>query len=392
MSLSDRLEALTAPGTNAPQVRTPAPAGWEPGVKYEPDGTKIVTLPPSPELADESAWADAVQALGVTLPDGYRLRLVEARFDPQAWARDAQGEDAVTRPIWRYRFVVEVAPARIDVDDLLRSARSRKTAKPADAEAWGFVFAAGDLQLGKSDGDGTAGTVQRFYDSLDRSVRRYKRSKARGPVALLWVGDCIEGSESQGSRLLARLDLTVTEQVRVYRRLMLEQVQAFADLTDDVTVAVVPGNHDEAKRVGDAMATRYDDSWAIEGASQVADVMAAKGRDIKWLFPDRDGLHLVMEFCGTRLGLLHGHQTRGKMQAWLANKALARDPIGTADVVTSGHYHHLRLEQLGATCWMQTGALDGGSTWWQHRGNPDAPPAALTFLTRDGAWNSLEVV
>ena len=140
MSLSERLEALAAPGTNSPQVRTPAPAGWEPGVKYEPDGTKIVTLPPSPELTDESAWADAVQALGVTLPDGYRLRLVEARFDPQAWARDAQGEDAVTRPIWRYRFVVEVAPARIDVDDLLRSVRKRKKSPPTGTSEATFVF------------------------------------------------------------------------------------------------------------------------------------------------------------------------------------------------------------------------------------------------------------
>ena len=396
MALRDDLSRLTAPGATGQQTRTPAPVGWEPGVRYEPDGTRVVTLPPSPAMADEATWAAAVEALGVQVPDGYRVRLVEAKYDPAAWHRDEQGEDAITRPIWRYRFVVEPAPARIDVDELLHVARPKRNTTPAASASEGFVFAAGDLQLGKSDGDGSAGTVQRFYDSLDRALTRYKRLRKTGkagPVALPWAGDCIEGSESQGSRLLARLDLTVTEMVRVYRRLMLEQVQAFAALTDDLTVAVVPGNHDEAKRVGDQMGTRYDDSWAIEGASQVADVMAAKGHDgIRWLFPDRDGLHLTFDFHGVRVGLLHGHQTRGKMQQWLANKAMDRDAIGTCDVCISGHFHHLRLEQMGPTTWMQTGALDGGSVWFTHRGGLTAPPAALTFLVSDGKWNALEIV
>lgn len=396
VSLADRLAQLAEPGSNIEQVKTTAPSGWEPGIKYEPDGSRVVTLPPSPALPDEDSWIAAVAELGVQVPDGYRVRLAEAKYDPAAWHRDSQGEDAVTRPIWRYRFVVEVAPARIPIDDLLASIRTRKKPAPATGSPAHFVFAAGDLQLGKPDGDGSAGTVGRFLDSLERALTRYKQLRKAGkvaPVTLAWLGDCIEGTESQGSRLIARLDLVVTEQVRVYRRLMAEQVSAFAALTDDLTVAVVPGNHDEAKRVGDQLATRYDDSWAIEGASQVADVMAAKGReDIKWIFPGHDGLDLTIDVGGTRVGLLHGHQTRGKIQGWLASQALNRRPIGTSDVVLTGHYHSLKVEQLGPTTHMQTGALDGGSTWWTHKGGLDSPPAALTFLTAGGTWSGLEVV
>ncbi len=396
MSLSDRLEALAAPGTNSPQVRTPAPAGWEPGVKYEPDGTRIVTLPPSPELSDEASWTTAVEALGVAVPDGYRVRLVEAKYDPAAWHRDAQGEDAVTRPIWRYRFVVEVAPARIDVDDLLRSVRNRRKSPPTGTSEATFVFSCGDLQIGKPDGDGSAGTVQRFYDSLDRSVTRYKALRKRGqagPVLLAFVGDCPEGTQSQGGRLLARLDLTLTEQIRVLRRIFADEVTAFAELTDDLHVAACAGNHGEATRVGDQMGTRYDDSWDIEALAQVADVMNAKGYDgIRWTFPGRDELHLTVEASGTRIGLLHGHQTRGKIQSWLATKAMDRDPIGTADICLSGHYHSLRIEHLGLLTHMRTGSLDGGSTWWTHKGGLSSPPAALTFVTEAGKWNALEVV
>jgi predicted phosphodiesterase len=393
MSLGDRLEGLREAKSTVAQ--STSPQGWEPGIKYEADGSRIVTLPPSPALADEASWAAAVRSLGADVPDGFRVRLVEAKYDPAAWHRDTEGEDAVTRPIWRYRFVVEVAPARLDVEELLASVKrlTQKT-QPAGVGDATFVFMAGDLQLGKPDGDGSAGTVQRFYESLDRALTRYKSLRNRGqvgPVLLGWVGDCIEGTESQSSHLLARLDLTVTEQVRVYRRLMAEQVSAFAELAP-VHVAVVPGNHDEAKRVGNQMATRYDDSWAIEGAAQVADVMAAKGYDIGWTFPGHDGLHLTVDASGTRIGLLHGHQTRGKMQSWLANKALDREPIGTCDIVVSGHFHTLRLEHLGPTTWMQTGALDGGSTWWTHKGGLSSPPAALTFIAGGSRWHGLEIV
>lgn len=407
MSLSERLEALKAPGSNIDPVRSPAPSGWEPGVKYEADGSRVVTLPPTPELADESSWAAAVEALGVSVPDGYRVRLVEAKYDPAAWTRDEEfrvhpqtnraiKSPAITRPVWRYRFVIEVAPARIDVDDLMRAVKARKPVKTEATASASFVFIVGDLQIGKPDGDGSAGTVKRFYESLDRAVARYKVLRKRGscgPVVLGFVGDCPEGTVSQGGNLIARLDLTLTEQIRVLRRIFADEVAAFSDLTDDLTVVAVAGNHGEATRVGNQMATRYDDSWDLEALAQVADVMAAKGHDgIKWLFSGHDELHLTMEASGTRIGFLHGHQTRGKIQPWLANKALDRDPIGTADIVFAGHHHTLRIEHLSKTTFMQTGSLDGGSKWWTHKGGLTSPPAALTLVTQDGLWSQLEVV
>ena len=390
MSLSKRLEELADVG-NTGKHSEPSPRGWEPGIRYEADGSRVVTSGPIPETdsADES-----LQAMGVEIPDGYRARLVEVRHDPAAWTRAAQGEKAVTVPIVRCRWVIEPALRSIDLEDLLKRAKPKKKQTPGDGREL-FVFLAGDMQLGKPDGDGTKGTVERFYESLERSLDRYKKLKKAGkagPVLLAWVGDCIEGVNSQGGNLVGRLELTITEQVRVYRRLLLDQVQAFSDLTDELEVAAIGGNHDEALRIGNQMASTYDDSWAVEAAAQVADVMKAAGRDVVWYLPMRDQLHLTIDSCGSRIGLLHGHQTKGKMQQWLANKALSRDPIGTADLVLSGHYHHLRIEQMSELTWIQTGSLDGGSVWFSHRGGVEAPPAAVTFLTADRRWHSLEIV
>lgn len=390
MSLSKRLDDLAAVGNTGKHAEA-APRGWEPGIRYEPDGSRVVTSGPIPE--SDSA-EESLQAMGIEIPNGFRARLVEVRHDPAAWTRAAQGEDAVTAPIVRCRWVIEPSLRSIDVEDLLKRAKQKKKDTPAFGSEL-FVFLAGDLQLGKPDGDGTEGTVKRFYESLERSVDRYKKLRKAGkadPVLLAWVGDCIEGTTSQGGNLVGRLELTITEQVRVYRRLLLDQVQAFSDLTDLLEVAVIGGNHDEALRVGNQMASTYDDSWAVEGAAQVADVMKAAGRDITWYLPGRDQLHLTLDSHGTRIGLLHGHQTKGKMQNWLANKALSRDPIGQADIVLSGHYHYLRLEQFSDVTWIQTGSMDGGSAWFSHKGGVEAPPAAVTFVTADRRWHSLEIV
>ena len=89
--------------------------------------------------------------MGIVLPDGWRLVLVEARFDPAAWTRDAVGEDAITRPVWRYRFRVEQATdSARSADDLLAVVDRWKPSKRdmnVTADAFTVVYA--DMQIGK---------------------------------------------------------------------------------------------------------------------------------------------------------------------------------------------------------------------------------------------------
>ena len=387
------IKKLAEAGSTVPQASS-ARVVWESGVKYNPDGTQTVTLPEMPEIAPEG-YLEALEGFLGVIPEGYGFKLTEARHDPAAWHRDGEGEDAVTRPIWRYKFQIFPDHNKIPVDDLLENLRKPRDIKPVVDTAGAFLVCAGDLQIGKSDNEGTAGTVDRFMEAHRASIKRYIELRRRGvvdDVVLVWAGDCIEGTETQGSKLLARLDCTITEMVRIYRRLMLEQVQDFARLASKVLVAVVPGNHDEAKRVGDQLATRYDDSWAIEGASAVADALAVGGyKNVDWLFPDTDGLDITFDVKDTRIGVLHGHQSRGKMETWLGAKAMQRLAIGTADVVISGHYHHLKITQLGPTTHVQIPAMDSGSVWWGHKGGLNAPPGMVTMIVNDG-WRGLEIM
>ncbi|MGY1502909.1 hypothetical protein ACW4TU_41145 [Streptomyces sp. QTS52] len=107
------------------------PRGWESGVRYEPGGTMVVTAPPADKPpVGEADWRKRVEEMGLATPDGFRVRLVEAKHDPAAWHRDNQGDDAVTRAVWRCRYVIEPgAPAWLsacDVGALVRDAMCRR--------------------------------------------------------------------------------------------------------------------------------------------------------------------------------------------------------------------------------------------------------------------------
>lgn len=404
MSLTDRLTAAPV-AADRPRRSGDAFRGFETGVRAESDGAILATTPDLVEmLGNEEDWRRAVQDLGIAVPDGWAVRLVEMRYDPAAWHRDVEGGSAVTRPVWRYRFKVEPATRTVDVDALLkrvRAARPRKAppTRAADAPRGAFVMALGDTQFGKVDGDGVEGTIGRVYDSTERAVERLKELRRRGhkpeAVYLAWLGDCIEGFVSQGGANAWRTQTTLVEQVRIVRRLMLEQIDAFRGLADRVEMPVIPGNHDEAVRFGKAV-TRYDDSWAVEAGVAVADAMQLNPEaygHCSVVVPGRDELTLTRDVAGTITGFSHGHQARpNKMMDWWAGQAHGLQPIGEATLLFTAHLHHLRVEQGGPKTWIQVPALESESTWWRHRTGQVAPAGAVTALVGGGTWGELAVV
>lgn len=369
------------------------PSGWEPGVAWDGYAGTLTTQPLSSAPND---WADL---LAVWDLDPQEYEVVEP-VQYRAW--DAgMGEGNVQR-LYYYRATIRRRRhSTAAVEDALAALGKRKPktppASPADVVA--YVVLCGDLQLGKPDGDGTAGTIQRFHDTTDMAVARLKElrrlGRPVGTIYLPWLGDCVEGLVSQGGALAAagRLDLTITEQVRVLRRLMLHQVQTFAPLAERIVVPVVPGNHDEAQRVGKVV-RRYDDSWAVEGAAAVADALRiAPGYDhVAFVFPERDALTITLDIAGTPVGLAHGHQFGRDPIKWWAGQAHGMQPIGSATLLLAAHLHHLRVEQTGAKSFIQIPALDGGSTWWKHKTGQDAPAGMVTMTVGAGTWGDLAVL
>lgn len=383
MSLADRLEA-TPPAPATPNRRQEHPQGRE----YEWDGTTgyIRTEP----LGEQpKTWNDFILDAGLNPDEVEVLEPVQVR----GWDAPT-GNGDVTRMRY-YRLTVQRKTAVRNIDELVKAAKTRRRNACVSASITNdhtFVVALGDLQLGKVDGDGVEGTIQRFLDTTTTAVNRYKRLAKGAPIVIAHLGDCIEGFMSQGGNNAWRTTLTTTEQVRLYRRLLLEQVKAFAGVTHDLTVIAVPGNHDEAHRP----LHTYTDSWAIDAASAVRDALQLAGgyEHVNVIAPERDELTVTLNVSGTIIGFAHGHQWRaGQATTWWAKQSHGRQPIGDADLLLSAHLHHLRVEHTGSDkTWMQVPALESGSQWWKHRTGEWGQPGIVTFLAGSGNWSALEVL
>jgi hypothetical protein len=392
VTINERLDALTAVHSGQ-QVAGGAVHGWEPGIRYDPSGAATVTSGPLPFDHDPDGILDA---MGVIIPDGYRARLVEVRHDPAAWTRAGQGLDAVTVPVVRCRWVVEPCRDGVALDDLLAVLDQRDGPKPAVVEQGRtLVVVVADTQLG--DGS-TALVVDRFADltarMLEHATELLHERRIRD-VLLAWVGDCIQGTVTAAPT--AKNDLSLVEMLRVYRRLMLHQVTAFADLCP-VRVAVVPGNHDQIAREGRSEAFPSDQSWAVEGAVQVADALEVAGRygHVEFILPRAGHSTLAVDVDGTVVGLAHGHQWRGPaagLHKWWAGQSHGRTAVGAADILVTGHRHHFYAEVGGANrLGLVAPALVDTDAYWRDGHGDESAPGMIGFIAGAGSWSDLVFV
>lgn len=396
MDISEALAAAGPIATNAPHARKAYPDGWQPRSEVDTaTGGYVVTKPFEP--GHEPEHADALGEFGL---------------DPQQWAVTSVRRSRWQKydESWLESVRINLIPVgrtvndQADVDTMLESIGkwrpSGGSGKTVNAELGGFVAPAGDLQLGKSDGTGTPGTVDRFLAETNSICNRLRadlgRSKMATEATLPWLGDCIEGVASQGGKLVMRLDLTPTQQVRVYRRLMWAQIKAFLPLAERIVIPVLPGNHDQAHRIGDKMATFNDDSWAIEGASAVRDGINEHdelGDRVSFLFPGHDELTICLDVAGTNIAMTHGHIFGRDPLKWWNDQAGGRQPAGDADVLLAAHSHHLRVQDHGGgRLFMQIPALDGGSNWFRHARGDESRSRMISFWTSDGMVRGLDPV
>lgn len=386
----------------APLVRDRAPKDFTPGVKY--DGgqiSEITTGPLTSELGGEEDWQEVVREMGVRLPEGFRLVLSEARFDPAAWHRDGQGLDAETRPVWRYRFQVVSAVltgADEDLVQLMAQARKARRAKPAPArfDKSTLVVALGDIQAGKVDRrGGTAELLDRLEYAKTEVVKRAKKLKPH-QIVIVDGGDAMENFESSPGADRTN-DLQLTEQMRLWRRVFWDWVSTLAPLAAEVDVLAVPSNHCRVRRGKQNMSTPGDD-YGIEVLSQVADIAAQNDAysHVNFWSPTEFEEALALTLVGGKtLGLVHGHQMSRPDNApkYMAGQALGRTPLGEADIAVVFHFHNFWVRNVGNARWLfGAPTMDSGSSWFTNNTGEESDPGILTFMVNETGWYNLDIV
>jgi predicted phosphodiesterase len=259
--------------------------------------------------------------------------------------------------------------------------------------AW--IHALGDLQLFKMDGDGVEGTLRRVLASIDEGVTQYRDALMRpSHVHIAWLGDCIEGFVSQGGKNAWRTNGTITEQVRLLRRIMLYAIDTYAPYCQRLTVVSVPGNHDEAMR--HPVNTRSDDSWAVDALVAVSDAIALnpdKYGHVECYVPGNDEQDVTLEVGGKIVTHLHGHQFRiGREWQWWQGQAFGGQQAGLAKMMLYGHQHHFQIDSKGDRLRVCVPALESESTWWKHKTGEVGAPGGLVFTIIDGAPSGFTVL
>ena len=378
MALSDDLVALSNTGSDIKKANTPQE--WRARLDVSDDGGYFIS---TPRTAGE-------------LPDAVEM-FKDFDLNPLDWTVISVRKSRWQRydGEWLEAARVSIKPAgqvrtenNFDLEKLIAEVskwRPSKGIKASTGNQTG-IYGLGDPQYGKDAGDGTNGTVRRVLWALDESVNRHKEliktGRKIGAICLPQLGDCIEGSVSQNGKVLGRSDLTVTQQVRLGRRVLMQWVKTMAPLSERLIVPVVPGNHDEAQRM---VLSEPNDSWQIEVVAAVQDACAENPalNHVEFRYPPKDSSSLAIDLGGTVLGMAHGHQARD-LPKWWHGQAMGRTPVGLADILLTGHYHHFIAQQVGHRLWLQVPAMDGGSPWFRNSKGLESPTGIVSLVVGDG--------
>lgn len=351
------------------------PREWRAGLEFDGEAGEA-TSPPVP--ADQ--------------PFDHTKTLEEAGLDPELFEVsnvrfsiwDAQTKEGQEKfKSWKFNFrekKAEDADLLADIDELVDAVlawRPGATVSEPASKGGPSVFAVGDLQLGKGDGDGSEGIIARYMSALESGIERWASSDAESnDVLIAFLGDCIEGVVSQGGRNAGNNDLTLTEQLRVLRHLMTQTVARFADAGARVTVASVPGNHDETHRI--PVNSKPHDSFAVDSLRAVHEAYKLAGReDVTFLYPGESELTIATTVGGVTFLLAHGHQWgNNKHYAWWKGQSFSQQTGHDAQWLLAGHRHHLFIDTESDRFFLQVPALEQRSDWWRNKtgqvGNPGA--------------------
>jgi predicted phosphodiesterase len=319
------------------------------------------------------------------------------RFALSGPARVSHRELADGRVLSTYSYRLLERPQAVDISDLVSQVGKAKKHRenPAGGPHW-FVFQAGDLQIGKRSRDGaTEQIVERYLQSVDSAVQEFKFLRKLGidGIQISMPGDCLEGVVSQGGKNAWLTQETITEQTRIFRRLMLATVEAFAPLTDKVYLDVVNGNHDEAQRQWN---TYPGDGWATECAIAVSDALTmnpdAYGH-VEVRVPDKWAGHMTVPVGDSIVTVAHGHQwSRNQGMRWWADQSLNKQNPAHAHVLQHGHIHTYELETTRDRTRVSSPTLDCGSDWFREVRGGDSKRGCLVYLLAAGETSRLSVV
>lgn len=302
-------------------------------------------------------------------------------------------DETIIEPMQSVRLEVVERQAPVDMDELIAVVERQEPPAPqwrsaSDLDSV-FVAAWGDEQAGKLESD-ASNWIPRFKSCINQAVQQYKKS-GMSTVHLAALGDAVEGFVSQGGRNAWRTTLTITEQMRLMRRLYLWVLDQFVDAgAGRITFVTVASNHGQATR--QPVTTRDDDDFGIEILVALNEAIAMNPErygHVQIVVPGKDEGNVTIPLAGLVVAHSHGHKfykaSNGRQSVfnWWRGHRFSGMPEGQATLLLTGHGHHMEMAEESGSTWIMVPASETESVWWKSQTGQTGDPGMVT-LTIEG--------
>jgi hypothetical protein len=371
----------------------------------EPAAPVKKVIAPSPVVEFDGNEGTAVTPGYESEQQNFDEFLVDAGIDPSdievippvrtsRWQQQKDGE-----LIWltSYRFRFRKKASGVDLPLLMREAeRNIKKRKPkADADK-AMVVCWSDLQVGKVDYRGdSASLLQRVTETTERLIAMVERDKP-SQVIFADVGDTVENfGNANTEQQFVTNDLSIMEQVDLATTLAWRTIRELAERVPTVTYASVGSNHCQWRRNGKAIGKPTDD-WGVFIGRQLARLASETGaNNVRFVEPQPQEESLAIDVFEDQyhiLGIAHGHQARrpDQMGTWWRQQAFGQQPVAHATTLVHGHFHHMRITEMGSTphgtsrFLVMAPTMDNGSNWFRMVAGEDSIPGLAVFYLERG--------
>ena len=249
---------------------TPAPTGFKPGIEWTGDTGHVTVAAKPGEEPDRDKINGVIDSSPFLTSDEVE---VDWSSKPRVSIHHDDNGNAIQ--IWYKLPLMRRRKGGKDVDDVLDLIYDDIPKPKLHGDAWRTIQI-GDTHIGKSalDGAGSDLLVKRWKESITNALNM---SVVQG-IHLAFMGDLIEGENSQGGKNIANNDLTLTESLRVARHLVSWTIQEALLRFERVIVSTVPGNHAETTRLQNRPLTDSHDIDIVSAVQQAFELTEHKDR------------------------------------------------------------------------------------------------------------------
>ena len=392
-------------GIEAPKPEPKTEPGWEAGKSWDPQTGVLTDIRTPPMLDVGEDYQRVLDAMQITLPEGYVMRLVNLFYNQSAWTRDTEDQEkAVTRPTVRYHFkVIQLAVnVMLDIDPvgILAQLRAQSPLKhggftfdPAGDDA-AFCLSINDVQLGQGYNGGSDATIAQFYKFVELARERIEALKRMGYNFTLLVvvlgGDLVEGCTIYANQSY-NIDLSRKQQVEGCIALVMHAIDTLAPMFPKVQILASKGNHGEHRINGKKTTLDDNDDTHVAEMVKLGFARDPNMKHLSWTIAVEEAAVWMDVFKWT-LATTHGdiyakgvsgQTTERKAHSWMKNMAAAFRRFGRlaqADVLITHHFHHDEMSDWGDTYWRQTSSQDRGSPEFTQASGKYSEPGMLTWV------------